>query len=276
MSQEYSYAIAVGKKDEERLKVLNNLYNPVSLEFLKDMGIQKGMKVLDLGCGSGIMSSEIAKLISKNGKVIALDINEKQLEIEKKITKIHGAENVEFCYLSAYDFSKLEKNSFDAVFCRFLLMHVQNADLILENIKKILKPNGKLILIETLGDYSITCYPSFKEFEEFIELGVKQFQLQKSDSSIGYKLPEILKSHGFNVSDIRFFHPVLKTPFEKKLFRLDVESLTDAISKEKIESRKKLQTIQKALTRIENNDNYVATYYEVALVGAVKPKDIQK
>ncbi len=77
----HSYLISTGEIDLERLTILNELYNPSSLDFMK---IEPGMKILTLGCGIGLLEIQMAKQVGMQGKVLATDISPLQLAIASK------------------------------------------------------------------------------------------------------------------------------------------------------------------------------------------------
>ena len=80
-----SYALSTGEQDRERLIILNELHNPLSLHSLE---INPGMRVLTVGCGIGLLELEIAKKVTQEGLVIATDISSDSyvlpMNLEKK------------------------------------------------------------------------------------------------------------------------------------------------------------------------------------------------
>jgi len=72
------YLLEVGDKGKSRLEMLNAFLNPSSRRFLNDVGVSEGMKVIEAGCGIGIMTSWLAKRVGTTGQVVALDISQEQ------------------------------------------------------------------------------------------------------------------------------------------------------------------------------------------------------
>jgi ubiquinone/menaquinone biosynthesis C-methylase UbiE len=109
--------------------------------------ITKGMTVLDLGCGPGFFSIEIAKLLSGSGKVIAADLQEGMLEKVKN--KIKGTELDKIIEIHKCESTKIgvsEKVDFVLVF--YMIHEVTNPDELLKELKSILKPGGRIYIIE--------------------------------------------------------------------------------------------------------------------------------
>ena len=66
-----SYILAVGKKDEERLSIVNELFGETSRALLLKAGLSSGMHVLEIGCGTGNMTGWIAKSAEKNNTLVS-------------------------------------------------------------------------------------------------------------------------------------------------------------------------------------------------------------
>jgi len=124
--------------------------------------IEKGMTVLDLGCGPGFFSIEIANLLSDSGKVIAADLQPGMLE--KIIKKINGTElehRIELHECQADHIGINEKVDFVLAF--YMIHEVPDQNKLFEELKSILMHGGKLFIIEP------KFHVSKKAFEDMIE-----------------------------------------------------------------------------------------------------------
>jgi ubiquinone/menaquinone biosynthesis C-methylase UbiE len=109
--------------------------------------ISKGMTVIDLGCGPGFFTIEIAKLLNNSGKVIAVDLQEGMLEIIKD--KIKGTKLEKRIELHKCDENKIGiTEKVDFIFAFYMIHEVQNQNKLFEELKSILKPEGKIFIIE--------------------------------------------------------------------------------------------------------------------------------
>jgi ubiquinone/menaquinone biosynthesis C-methylase UbiE len=109
--------------------------------------INKGMTVLDLGCGPGVFTVEIAKLLHESGKVIAADVQEGMLDIVAR--KIKGTESEQLVELHKCQINSIgltEKADFILAF--WMVHEVPDHDRLFEELKAILKPEGKIYIIE--------------------------------------------------------------------------------------------------------------------------------
>ena len=109
--------------------------------------IHEGMTVLDLGCGPGFFSVEIAKMLKDSGKVFAADLQEGMLDrVRQKIrmTALEQRINLHKCQ----DDSIGVTEAVDFVLVFYMIHEVPNQDNLLRELKSILKPDGKIFIIE--------------------------------------------------------------------------------------------------------------------------------
>jgi ubiquinone/menaquinone biosynthesis C-methylase UbiE len=127
--------------------------------------IKKGMTVLDVGCGPGFFSLEMAKMLNGTGKVIAADVQEGMLEKIRK--KIKGTTLEQTVELHKSDFESIgivEKVDFVLAF--WMVHEVKNQEKFFKELSSILKPDGLIFIIEPKIHVSKT---AFKEMLDIIK-----------------------------------------------------------------------------------------------------------
>ena len=113
--------------------------------------IKEGMTVLDVGCGPGYFTVEMAKMLNGTGKVIAADLQKKMLDkIRKKIT---GTPLEQSIYLHKCDFDSLARgliplSSIDFILAFWMIHEVRNKKRFLDELASLLKPTGLLFIVE--------------------------------------------------------------------------------------------------------------------------------
>jgi ubiquinone/menaquinone biosynthesis C-methylase UbiE len=146
--------------------------------------IWEGMSALDLGCGPGFFTMEMAKMVGKSGKVFAADLQDGMLEIVRKKINLAGLQNTIELHKCQNDRIALNKE-FDFILIFYMLHEVPDQTAFLNEILALLKKEGKVLIAE----------PKF-------HVSKKDFQLSM----------ELLKKIGFeiiNEPDIFFSRSVL-------------------------------------------------------------------
>jgi len=107
------------------------------IELIK---IKKSNRVLDVACGTGVVTKEIQKKIGKTGYTVGIDTSTTAIKIAKKWNTKN--ENLDFINTDAENFTFSKK--FDIVTCQYALFFFPNAQKALKNMKKSLKKTGKI------------------------------------------------------------------------------------------------------------------------------------
>lgn len=114
--------------------------NPLRLEWINQCAPLAGKKVIDVGCGGGILAESIAK---KGASVTGIDLSEKAL----KVADLHGLESgiqVHYEKIAAEEIALRDAGRFDVVTCMEMLEHVPNPASIIQACADLAKPGGKV------------------------------------------------------------------------------------------------------------------------------------
>lgn len=119
-------------------------------EVVKVLDILPGMKVADFGAGAGFYTLPIAKRVGASGKVFALDIRKEALEVIRSKAREGRLLNIEAIWsdLEAKEGSHLKENSADLIIASNILFQVENKSSIAQEAFRILKPGGRIVLVE--------------------------------------------------------------------------------------------------------------------------------
>lgn len=114
--------------------------NPLRLGFIESQGALDGLRVLDVGCGGGILAEAMAR---RGAQVTAIDLAEKSLAV----ARLHALEyelQLDYRLQSVEAIAAAEPASFDVVTCMEMLEHVPSPDSIIASCARLLKPGGRV------------------------------------------------------------------------------------------------------------------------------------
>lgn len=156
------------------------------------LGIAPRQTVLEFGCGGGYDVFEMAKLVGESGKVYGVDIDKETIEYVKTINTFS---NVSF-EQNLSETLRFEANTFDRIRAERVLQHVPNAEHTLEDLVRVLKPNGKIGIIET--DWESLCF--FSTLPE-IEKKIVKFitQVVSANALVARKVGSLFVKQGLTV-----------------------------------------------------------------------------
>jgi SAM-dependent methyltransferase len=269
MSKIEKYELEIGDEGLD-YDILDVSFNPTTQAFISDAGIKPGMKVLDVGCGAGVMTAWLAKCVGPTGTVTAIDNSEVQLNVTRKRLEKENLSNVKTQVLSAYDIHQLNEK-FDFIYCRFVLHHLHSPRSTIKIFYDNLKPNG--IYVGEEGRVSAAfAYPASFAWNGYIP-ELKKPALEKDgenrDGDFGMKLFYYAKQAGFDIVNCNLVQPLLWKKEQKKglLNGLKAYKKTDL---EHGISEDEWQKKYDETVRLINDDTQMIGFYGSCQVAGVK------
>jgi ubiquinone/menaquinone biosynthesis C-methylase UbiE len=128
--------------------------------------IEKGMHVLDMGCGIGVSTFSILKMVGQKGKVIGVDISNRFISRALQRKEEMKIPNISFMLGKAEDLD-FPNNAFDRVVSNFVLQQVNDRIKAIQEMKRVLRPGGYF-------GFTLPALEHYKEFREITASVLKE------------------------------------------------------------------------------------------------------
>jgi ubiquinone/menaquinone biosynthesis C-methylase UbiE len=132
-------------------------------EIIESLKIQEGYEIADIGSGGGYFTLEFARKVGKRGKVYAVDTQAKNLDFIRRQFEQKGLDNIILIWVTGNEIH-LPEAGLDLVFVRNAFHHLPEPTNYFSNLKKFLKPNGKVAVIEHRPKSGFSFVAMFKHY----------------------------------------------------------------------------------------------------------------
>jgi ubiquinone/menaquinone biosynthesis C-methylase UbiE len=185
------YIHGTAPEEQARLQLLNRLTNQPFIQFLNP---SKHVRVLDVGCGLGILAREVAEHIYP-GEVIGIERSMEQLEAARQLaSESQTPADVHLQWGDAYHVD-FPDNSFDIVYCRYLLEHVTSPMTVVNEMSRVTKRSGVVVAQENdLAAHIV--YPACETFERVWQKFQRLQLMLGGDPYVGRKLYTLFHQAG--------------------------------------------------------------------------------
>jgi len=246
-----------GYSNREALR-LNDQADTLDSIIHHDTIFPGGSLVLEAGCGVGAQTKIIAPK-NPGSTFISIDLSEDSIREARNLMNSLDIQNVEFRQADIYNLP-FKNDTFDCVIVCFVLEHLHNPILALNELKRVLKNGGAMIVIE--GDHGSTFfYPDSKYAQLAIDCQIQLQRQSGGNSNIGRELYPLLKSTG--LSDITVSprmvyadasRPQIVEGFIKNTFTAMIEGVSEKAIQQGITDSKTFEKGIKDLYRTAESD----------------------
>lgn len=199
--EENAYILGTDEQELYRLGLQHQVWASEAQHGWKLAQFSAGQTILDLGCGPGFCTKELAFLTGPTGKVIGVDLSESYINYLNKTAQLHHL-NIEGI-VADFNEMKLEEESLDGMYCRWALAWLPNPKEILAKVMKALKPGGRMVIHEYYDWSTFQAEPNFPPLTKAIKAALKSFKDSESEIDIGRGLPKLAEELGMNILNLR-------------------------------------------------------------------------
>jgi ubiquinone/menaquinone biosynthesis C-methylase UbiE/acyl carrier protein len=182
-------------KEIDRLRAQVDLFWPKEVSLYREFGLVDGLRVLECGSGPGYLLRHILDSFP-HCQATALEIDEAFFPALQENAKAFPEGQFETINSSVMDID-LPDESYDFVVSRMVFEHLHDPNLATQEVFRVLKPGGKVVLIDNDFDLHLQTFPLISVLDELYAAYCKAREADGGDPRIGRRLPLILEDAGF-------------------------------------------------------------------------------
>jgi SAM-dependent methyltransferase len=225
------------------LDVLSSVMEQATTSLLLRAGVMPGDRCVDVGCGGGNVSRQLAGLVGPRGSVLGVDLDSEVLALARHDVERDGLMNVRF---HVGDATIIPGQLYDVAYTRFVLSHVGDPAAVLFAMVASLAPGG-LVIVEDTDFSGNFCYPDCSAYRRLGELARETVRRRGGNADIGPALPSLLRAAGIEEVAVSVAQPTGLGGDVKGLMLLTLERIWQSILEEGVASPADLEQIDAQL-----------------------------
>jgi SAM-dependent methyltransferase len=210
---------------------------PTTKVLFERVGVADTARYLDVGCGGGDVTLELARL-APNGHVTGIDLDEAKLELARSESAAAGIPNIAYRREDLLE-TPPDAARYDLIYVRFVLTHLADPGKGLAALRARLAPDG-VIVVEDIDFSGHFCYPDSTAFRRYLELYTDAVARNGGDANIGPRLPALMGAAGLADIFMNVVQPAGITGEAKLVGPITLEAIADSVLKAGLATREEL------------------------------------
>src|SRR5438445_2696199 len=194
---ERDYVLGTHDDEIERLGLQHRVWRPRALDAWRRAGFTVGQTLLDLGCGPGYASADMAEIVGPSGRIVAIDRSRRFLDVAES----RGFPQIETREIDL-DEGELPTIDADGAWARWIFAFVKRPRDLTARVRRSLKPGGILVLHEYIDYGAWQVSPRSAAHAEFVQLVMKSWRESGGEPDVGLDLPRWLTESGFEIRSL--------------------------------------------------------------------------
>lgn len=208
-----SYVLGSHAEERVRLQRQHAVWRDAMLASWDRAGFGPGQRLLDLGCGPGFASLELAERVGPSGQVLAIDNapdyleHLEQLLRQDQLPQLHTLQHDLALAASAESGAEqdralnggLHAGHWNGVWCRWVAMFLPRLEPLLDLVTRALRPGGRLVLHEYVQWNTFALHPGGCALACFVDRCIEHWRDHGGDPDVAQRLPALLEARGFRL-----------------------------------------------------------------------------
>ena len=263
------YVLQGGDQGAERLRVLAAVTWPTTKTLLARVGLRQGIHCLDVGCGIGAVTLEMAESVKPVGRVVGIDLDERCLVLGR-IEAQRRQLTAEFRVGSAGELEDI--SIYDLVLARFVLTHLRQPEKALQKMWQAVRPGG-IVVVEDIQFSGHFCYPTCNGFDRYLTLYQEVVIRKGGNPNIGPLLVGMFLDAGLEEVDLEVVQPTsYKDGPGKQIAAATMEHIRESVIGARLASKEEINEIIAELDSFSKNPRTIMSLPRIFQVSGKKPQ----
>ena len=196
------YVFGTADDEIQRLKLQHVVWRPETTAAWKAAQFARGQTLLDVGCGPGHATMDLADIVGPKGQIIAIDQSQRFLDYLEQTARDRRIENIRTINhdLATYDFDGIQA---DGAWLRWVLAFIPHPERVIERLARAIKPGGRVVIHEYYAYETWKLIPPSVAHIHFVEKVITTWRESGGEPNIALQLPAMLESVGFEIIGLR-------------------------------------------------------------------------
>ena len=192
------YVLGTHDAEIERLALQHRVWRPRTLDGWRRAGFTIGQTILDVGCGPGYATLDLAEIVGSDGRVIAIDRSRRFLDALEAARTERGLDQISAHEIDLAE-GQLPSVQADGAWCRWILAFLERPRDLLRRVRDVLRPGAAFVIYEYFDYASWRLAPRSPELEEFVAAVIASWRASGGEPDIALELPRWLEELGFRI-----------------------------------------------------------------------------
>ena len=246
-------AYAISEQNLERQKLLAKIVRPVTDRLLDSLSVPSGSRCLDVGCGMGETTRHLAEKLANGVELIGLDQDPNLIGVARSVPS--GPDDKIAFQQGDAAHLEFEDQTFDFVFARYLLHHLDHPQAVLAEMLRVCKSGG-IVAVQEPDCAKQYCYPDSWAYEKIPEIYGRLF----ANAFIGRQLYALFQQLGCPSPHIDVVTLAGVNVELRRSYRMVMEAIGPALIEKGILDSKELQELCDELRRVEQQKDVLCVW----------------
>lgn len=199
---EHEYVLGTGDAELARLGFQHQVWAGPTAGAWERAGFRPGARLLDVGCGPGYATFDLANLVGPTGHIVAVDVSARfigYLEAERRRRRIEHIET------RTEDLAALSvpAASVDGAFARWVFCYLPDPLAVVARVARALRPGAPFAVIDYCHYQGLTVAPRSEAIERVVDAVARSFRRSGGNPDVGSDMPALMRRAGLEVRTLR-------------------------------------------------------------------------